>query len=119
MLTVSAIAAFLEEFAPNRLAAEWDNVGLLVGDARHNVERLMTCLTVTPESIVEAINEKVDLIVTHHPFPFREVKRVTSETPTGQMLLKLIGSELRFTVHTPLSIQPGPASISGWQKRWD
>ena len=53
MTTVSAIAAYLEEFAPRRLAAEWDNVGLLVGDARQSVERVMTCLTVTPESAAE------------------------------------------------------------------
>jgi dinuclear metal center YbgI/SA1388 family protein len=101
MLTVSAIAAFLEDFAPRRLAAEWDNVGLLVGDARRGVERLMTCLTVTPDCIAEAINEKVDLIVTHHPFPFREVKRITSETPAGRMLLKLIGAGIAvYSPHT-------------------
>jgi dinuclear metal center YbgI/SA1388 family protein len=101
MFTVSAIAAFLEEFAPHRLAAEWDNVGLLVGDARRNVERLMTCLTVTADTIAEAINEKADLIVTHHPFPFREVKRVTTETPVGRMLLKLIGAGIAvYSPHT-------------------
>ena len=34
MPTVQTIAAFLEQFAPSGLAAEWDNVGLLVGDSR-------------------------------------------------------------------------------------
>src|SRR5438105_628667 len=56
MTTVSAIAAFLDEFAPPRLAAEWDNVGLLVGDARREVQRVMTCLTVTPQSVAEAVS---------------------------------------------------------------
>jgi len=74
MTTVSAIAAYLEEFAPRRLAAEWDNVGLLVGDARQSVERVMTCLTVTPESAAEAIAEKANFIVTHHPFPFHPLR---------------------------------------------
>jgi dinuclear metal center YbgI/SA1388 family protein len=99
MLTVSAIAAFLEDFAPLRLAAEWDNVGLLVGDARHSVQRVMTCLTVTPHSVAEAIKEKAELIVTHHPFPFHELKRVTADTPEGRMLLELIGA--RIAVYSP------------------
>ena len=32
MPRLTAIAAFLEQLAPLRLAEEWDNVGLLVGD---------------------------------------------------------------------------------------
>jgi hypothetical protein len=53
MTTLNSIAAFLEEFAPTRLAADWDNVGLLVGDRAAEVSRVMTCLTVTPESAAE------------------------------------------------------------------
>lgn len=101
MLTVSAIAAFLEDFAPIRLAAEWDNVGLLVGDARHHVQRVMTCLTVTPQSAAEAIQEKAELIVTHHPFPFHELKRVTADRPEGRMLLELIAAGIAvYSPHT-------------------
>ncbi len=101
MLTVSAIAAYLEDFAPRRLAADWDNIGLLVGDSRHNVQRIMTCLTVTPQSVAEAIAEKAELIVTHHPFPFRELKRVTADTPDGRMLLDLIAAGIAvYSPHT-------------------
>jgi dinuclear metal center YbgI/SA1388 family protein len=99
MTTVSAIAAFLEEFAPRRLAAEWDNVGLLVGDARQPVERIMTCLTVTPTSVAEAIAEKANLIVAHHPLPFRSLKRLTTDVPEGRMLLDLIAA--RIAVASP------------------
>jgi dinuclear metal center YbgI/SA1388 family protein len=99
MLTVSVIAAFLEDFAPHRLAAEWDNVGLLVGDARRSLQRVMTCLTVTSDSVKEAIAEKAELIVAHHPFPFRDLKQVTTDTPEGRMLLELI--EARIAVYSP------------------
>jgi dinuclear metal center YbgI/SA1388 family protein len=101
MLTVSAVAAFLETFAPPRLAAEWDNVGLLVGDSRRPVERVMTCLTVTPASVAEAVAEKADLIVTHHPMLFSAVRRITSDTPDGKMLLDLIAAGIAvFSPHT-------------------
>ncbi|HTQ40272.1 MAG TPA: Nif3-like dinuclear metal center hexameric protein [Pirellulales bacterium] len=99
MLTVSAIAAFLEDFAPHRLAAEWDNVGLLVGDAKRNVQRIMTCLTVTPHSVQEAVSEKAELIVAHHPFPFREFKRISADTTEGRMLLEVI--EAGIAVYSP------------------
>jgi dinuclear metal center YbgI/SA1388 family protein len=89
MPTVAAVIAFLEEFAPPRLAAEWDNVGLLLGDRDARVKRIMTCLTVTPESAAEAVEAKAQLIVTHHPILFRPVKRLTTGNPEGRMLLSL------------------------------
>ena len=55
MAAVHEIAAFLEQLAPFRLAEEWDNVGLLVGDRQWSVTKLMTCLTVTPASAAEAV----------------------------------------------------------------
>jgi dinuclear metal center YbgI/SA1388 family protein len=101
MVTVGAIAAFLDEFAPRRLAAEWDNVGLLVGDAARPAERVMTCLTVTPESVAEAVAAKADLIVTHHPLMFRPVQKLTNQTVEGRMLLDLIGAGIAvFSSHT-------------------
>ena len=69
MPTVAAIAAFLEQLAPFRLAEDWDNVGLLVGDGDRDVTKLMTCLTVTPASAAEAVEAGAELIVTHHPMP--------------------------------------------------
>jgi len=101
MATVSAIAAFLEEFAPHRLAAEWDNVGLLVGDARRPVERVMTCLTVTPASAAEAVAEKAQLIVSHHPVLFQPVRRITADDTQGKMLLDLIAAGIAvYSPHT-------------------
>src|SRR5262245_174279 len=101
MPTVSAIAAFLEDFAPNRLAAEWDNVGLLIGDSRRPVERVMTCLTVTPQSAAEAVAQKAELIVSHHPVLFRPVQRITADTLEGRTLLELIRSGIAvYSPHT-------------------
>lgn len=89
MLTVGAVTAFLEEFAPLSLAEEWDNVGLLLGDRAAVVERVMTCLTVTPESAAEAVEARAQLVVTHHPILFRGVKRLTADTAEGSMVLDL------------------------------
>ncbi len=99
--TVQAVCQFLDEFAPRSLAAEWDNVGLLIGDARRKVKKVMTCLTVTPQSVAEAIAEKTDLIVTHHPLPFRPLKRLTTDTNAGRMIVDLLGAGISvYSPHT-------------------
>lgn len=99
MATVHDLCSFLEGFAPTRLAEDWDNVGLLIGDGQRSVAQVMTCLTVTPATVAEAVEMGADLIVTHHPFPFRSLKRLTHETVTGQLIMRVI--EARVAVHSP------------------
>lgn len=101
MTTIAQISQFLERFAPTRLAEDWDNVGLLVGDPSGLAENVMTCLTVTPESASEAIRENVDLIVSHHPLPFRPLKRITTESVASKMLWDLIRAGVAiYSPHT-------------------
>ncbi len=99
MATVATVAECLEQFAPARLAEEWDNVGLLVGDRAWPVERVMTCLTVTSETVAEAVEGRANLIVTHHPLPFHPLKSLTSESTVGRLLLQLITA--RIAVYSP------------------
>jgi dinuclear metal center YbgI/SA1388 family protein len=101
MLTLAAVIEHLEKLAPLRLAADWDNVGLLLGDRAASVARIMTCLTVTPQSASEAIERKADLIVTHHPILFKAVKRLTVDSVEGRMLLDLARSGVAvYSPHT-------------------
>ncbi len=88
-MKIQAVCQFMESFAPRRLAEDWDNVGLIAGDRLAKVERVMTCLTVTPESVDEAIAKQVDLIVSHHPLPFRPIKRLTTDNTPSELLWKL------------------------------
>ena len=101
MPAVEAFHTFLEQFAPPRLAESWDNVGLLVGDRQAEVRRLMTCLTVTPATVDEAVDGRADLVVTHHPLPFSALKKLTSDTVVGRMLLRLIAAGVAvYSPHT-------------------
>jgi dinuclear metal center YbgI/SA1388 family protein len=101
MASVAGIIQFLNQFAPLQLAADWDNVGLLTGDPDAQVDRVMTCLTVTPESVSEAVEAGAHLIVTHHPILFRGVKRLTTATPEGRMVLDLVRAGVAvYSPHT-------------------
>jgi dinuclear metal center YbgI/SA1388 family protein len=101
LLTVATVVDFLDQFAPRGLAADWDNVGLLLGERSAAVEHVMTCLTVTPASAAEAIQTRANLIVTHHPILFRGVKRLTDAAPEGRMLLNLARADVAvYSPHT-------------------
>jgi dinuclear metal center YbgI/SA1388 family protein len=103
MATVADLIAHLEEFAPLKTAAEWDNVGLLLGDRTAAVRRVLTCLTLAPEVADEAAAEDVQLIVTHHPILFRPVKRLTADDAEGRSLLTLARAGVAvYCPHTAL-----------------
>lgn len=101
MSALRDVAGELERIAPLRLAAEWDAVGLLVGSSGRPISRVMTCLTLTHAVAAEAVRERVDLIVTHHPLPFRPVPRITAESLTGDLLLQLVRADVAvWSSHT-------------------
>ena len=89
MTTVRDVSHWLDRFAPPRLAESWDNVGLLWGDPDAEVSRVMTCLTVTHRSALEAVHERAELILSHHPVLFRAVKRVVASHHENGMLWTL------------------------------
>ncbi len=101
MIRVDRVCQILADIAPLALAESWDNVGLLVGDRQRSIRTLMVCLTVTPQVVEEAIAKRVDLIVTHHPLPFRPLTKITSDTMVGKMLLALIAHGIAvYSAHT-------------------
>ncbi|MCQ2437418.1 MAG: Nif3-like dinuclear metal center hexameric protein [Clostridia bacterium] len=98
---VRDIADILNEIAPPVLAEEWDNVGLLVGHADKEVRKILCALDLTEAVVAEAVELKVDMIVTHHPSMFRGVKRLTDANAEGRMLLNLIEHGIaHYAAHT-------------------
>ncbi|QDT38537.1 Nif3-like dinuclear metal center hexameric protein [Stratiformator vulcanicus] len=111
MPTVHDLRRALETIAPPTIAEDWDNVGLLLGDPEAEVNRVLTCLTLTPDVAAEAVEDEADLIVTHHPIFFRGTKRITTETSDGAMILKLARAGVAvYSPHT--SYDSGPAGIN-------
>ena len=114
MISLEAVCSSLASIAPLRLAEDWDNVGLLVGNRRASIGKIMTCLTVTPHVVSEALEKQVDLIVAHHPLPFKPLARVTSDSVAGGMLLRLIGAGVAvYSAHTAFD-----SAAEGINQRW-
>jgi len=88
-MRLQEIIVELEALAPPQLAEAWDNTGLLLGDRATDIQRAMTCLTLTPDVVAEAIARNVQLVITHHPLMFKPIQRVTADTLEGQTLWHL------------------------------
>jgi dinuclear metal center YbgI/SA1388 family protein len=103
MTTIADLDAWLERFAPTALAEPWDNVGLLIGDPEAPCRRVMTCLTVTPDSADEAVAERADMIVSHHPVLFKPTKTLRADHPETAHLWRLAraGAAI-YSPHTAL-----------------
>jgi dinuclear metal center YbgI/SA1388 family protein len=101
MVTVADVVRLLDALVVPARPAPWDNVGLILGQRFAPVERVLTCLTVTPEVVSEAVGMRANLIVTHHPMLFRPVQKLTDATPEGQMVLDLLRAGIAvYSPHT-------------------
>ncbi len=100
-IPLDTVCQALAEIAPLGLAESWDNVGLLIGDRKTSLGRVMTCLTLSPPVVAEAVQQGVDLVIAHHPLPFKPLSKITSDTVTGSMLLELISAGVAvYSAHT-------------------
>ena len=101
MVKISEIEQFMCETHPLKLAESWDNVGLLLGRRDRHVTKLMTCLTVSLDVVAEAKAKGVELILSHHPFPFKAANKFTDGSTEGRLLLDLLESKIAvFSSHT-------------------
>ena len=109
MATVADILHFIESIAPPYMAESWDNVGLLCGRRESKVTKILVALDPFASVIQEAIAEKADLIVTHHPLIFRDnLMAVNEDTQTGRNLLTLMENGIAaINAHTNLDLAPG------------
>lgn len=117
MPTVADACLLLESIAPLELGEEWDNVGLLVGDPATSLKSVLTCLTLSPDVVDEAIAAGVGLVVTHHPLPFRGVKSITADTIDGGSLWRLAGAGIAvYSPHTAYDSAAGGVNQQ-WAER--
>jgi len=106
--TVQMVAEAVSRLAPRRLAEEWDNPGLLVGEPSTEVKKILVCLDVLDESISQAIELDAQIIVAHHPLIFHAIKNVRADLPLGKKISRLIKNDLAvFAAHTNLDIAVG------------
>ena len=108
MVTMKDIAGAIERHAPLSLQESWDNCGLQVGCMSGAVSRVLTALDVTAEVVAEAIEKRVQCIVSHHPMIFKGLKSINLGTMQGKMIGDLLQHGIHvYSAHTNLDVTRG------------
>lgn len=102
-MKIRNILSILDEMAPLAYAEDFDNVGLLVGDADTEATGILVCHD-APESVIdEAISKKCNLVVCFHPILFSGLKKITGANYVERSILKAIKNDIAiYAVHTAL-----------------
>ncbi len=102
------VIGWLEEWAPPLLADDGDSIGLQVGSRGTEVEKVLVTLEVTPEVIAEAVKEKVQLIVSHHPLIRDPLARLDYDSFPASLAVRLVENRIHFyAAHTNMDAAAG------------
>jgi len=84
------------------LSEIWDNDGLMCcPDPEREVQRVLFALDVTDKVVEQALRTETDVIISHHPFVFAKLGSLTTDTPVGNRLVRLIKEGVSvFSFHT-------------------
>lgn len=108
MATLGDVVAVLEGWYPPGTAESWDRVGLVVGDRRWPVSKVLCTVDVTVPVVEQAIASGADLIVAHHPLLLRGTSLVNADEPKGAMVLRLAEHRIGLWAgHTNADIADG------------
>ena len=101
--TVGIVYDLIKEYAPEELAFDGDNVGLLVGSKEDVLTGIVFAVDVNIDSIEMAKEIGANLIISHHPVIFGGMKEITDKTATGKVLLTAIKNGINIIcAHTNL-----------------
>ena len=76
MTRIKDVITELERFAPPVLQEGYDNSGLLIGNLNDEVKGILVSLDTTEDIVQEAIDNNLNLIISHHPIIFNGIKMV-------------------------------------------
>jgi dinuclear metal center YbgI/SA1388 family protein len=108
-MIINDFIKLLEQFAPPSLQEDYDNAGLITGNAHWNCTGALISLDATEDVVKEAIEKKCNLIIAHHPIVFKGLKKITGKNYVEQTIITAIKNDIAiFAIHTNLdNILPG------------
>lgn len=103
MTQVKEVLQKLERIAPTALQENYDNSGLLVGDASAEVKGVLISLDTTEEVVNDAIKNGCNLIISHHPIIFSGLKKITGTNYIERVVILAIKNNIAiYAMHTNL-----------------
>ena len=98
MAETADIIKKIENSAPLDTACEWDNSGWQINLGVKNTNRVLLALDVTGFTVNEAVKNRCDMIISHHPVFFNSVKRIDEP-----FIIKAVQNNIQiYSAHTNL-----------------
>ncbi len=102
-MLIADIVHHLETLASPTLQEGYDNAGLITGNATWECSGVICSLDVTEDVIQEAIDNKCNLIVAHHPIVFGGLKKITGKNYVERIVIAAIKNDIAiYAIHTNL-----------------
>src|SRR5688500_13328287 len=102
-MKISDLIAAIEIFAAPELQEEYDNAGLITGNAAWDCTGVLCTLDVTIDVVKDAVEKGCNLIVAHHPIVFKGLKRINGKSYVEQVIIQAIKKDIAiYAAHTNL-----------------
>ncbi|MBK7379745.1 MAG: Nif3-like dinuclear metal center hexameric protein [Ignavibacteriales bacterium] len=103
-MTCAELFKHIESWAPKEIAWQNDNVGLQVGSSKSKIKNILLSLDLIEDVIKEALAQKCNLIITHHPLLFHPLKKIAIDNDsTSQLVQQLLTHKITlYSAHTNL-----------------
>jgi dinuclear metal center YbgI/SA1388 family protein len=113
--SLAEVLDILHEIAPLELAAEWDNVGLLLQPRARvgRVRRVLLTIDLGEAVVAEARRARTDLVVSYHPPIFQPLRRLVADDGRQRVLLQAAAAG--FAVYSPhTALDAAPSGLADW-----
>ncbi len=98
-MKLSELNDVIYEVAPASLAADYDNTGIMLGDPDAEVKGVLTTLDATVDAVKECEKLGYNVLLTHHPLFFKDVKSITPCNRTGKVAIEAIKNGIAVLSH--------------------
>ncbi|GAB4228011.1 MAG: Nif3-like dinuclear metal center hexameric protein [Deltaproteobacteria bacterium] len=100
-VTVKDVWRALDRRFPFAHCADWDNVGILLGDPAAPVRSVLVSLDATPAVLARIRRRPADLLITHHPVVFPNLGAVRPDSAPSAAAFELLrGNVAVISAHT-------------------
>lgn len=107
-MKINDITGSLIQMAPLAFQEDYDNSGLLVGNAHAETKGCLVCLDVNEAVIREAVEKNCSLVISHHPIIFRGLNKLTGSTAAERTIMSAIRNDVAImAMHTNLDNAQG------------
>ena len=116
-MKIKEITSAIEAVAPLYLQEGWDNAGMQVGDVDREVTGVLLCTDVREETIDEAIERGMNMIISHHPLLFRGLKKIVGRSYQERVVARAIKHDIAiYCAHTNMDSAVGGVNFKMAEK---